>query len=157
MKALGTGHSAGVLWRDVEVVRLGGPPQLRFHGGAARHASPPCTRRSPCSPSHIPTRWRWRRCASRCQPVSSFPRLEPALVRPSRAATTASLRLRPHPHDPPPPPSRSGPPCSRFARHTTSTSHRRLAATGATERCWQVALDRTHREPLTLHVEGAAP
>jgi holo-[acyl-carrier protein] synthase len=36
MKALGTGHSHGVLWRDVEVVRAGGPPQLRFHGGAAR-------------------------------------------------------------------------------------------------------------------------
>src|SRR5258708_13849713 len=32
MKALGTGHSAGVLWRDVEVVRHGGPPQLLFHG-----------------------------------------------------------------------------------------------------------------------------
>ena len=37
MKALGTGHSQGVLWRDIEVVREpGGPPQLRFHGGAAR-------------------------------------------------------------------------------------------------------------------------
>lgn len=36
MKALGTGHSRGVLWRDIEVVRQGGPPQLRFHGGAAR-------------------------------------------------------------------------------------------------------------------------
>src|SRR5947208_6273854 len=36
MKALGTGHSAGVLWRDVEVVRHGGPPQLQLHGGAAR-------------------------------------------------------------------------------------------------------------------------
>jgi holo-[acyl-carrier protein] synthase len=36
MKALGTGHSQGVLWRDVEVVRRGGPPQLRLHGGAAR-------------------------------------------------------------------------------------------------------------------------
>ncbi len=36
MKALGTGHSHGVLWRDVEVLRPGGPPQLRFHGGAAR-------------------------------------------------------------------------------------------------------------------------
>ncbi len=34
MKALGTGHSQGVLWRDVEVVRRHGPPQLRFHGGA---------------------------------------------------------------------------------------------------------------------------
>ncbi|MGE5243855.1 MAG: holo-ACP synthase [Betaproteobacteria bacterium] len=36
MKALGTGHSQGVLWRDVEVVRHGGPPRLQFHGGAAR-------------------------------------------------------------------------------------------------------------------------
>jgi holo-[acyl-carrier protein] synthase len=36
MKALGTGHTQQVLWRDVEVVRHGGPPQLRFHGGAAR-------------------------------------------------------------------------------------------------------------------------
>src|SRR5213078_1385170 len=36
MKALGTGHSQGVLWRDVEVVRRGGPPQLALHGGAAR-------------------------------------------------------------------------------------------------------------------------
>src|SRR3954468_11400430 len=39
MKALGTGHSQGVLWRDVEVVRGGGPPQLRLHGGAARRFS----------------------------------------------------------------------------------------------------------------------
>ena len=36
MKALGTGHSPEVLWRDIEVVRHGGPPQLEFHGGAAR-------------------------------------------------------------------------------------------------------------------------
>jgi holo-[acyl-carrier protein] synthase len=36
MKALGTGHSQGVLWRDVEVVRHGGPPQLALHGGAGR-------------------------------------------------------------------------------------------------------------------------
>jgi holo-[acyl-carrier protein] synthase len=39
MKALGTGHSRGVLWKDIEVVRVGGPPQLRLHGGAARHAA----------------------------------------------------------------------------------------------------------------------
>src|SRR5918999_4729956 len=40
MKALGTGHSRGVLWRGIEVVRApGGPPQLRFHGGAARRMS----------------------------------------------------------------------------------------------------------------------
>lgn len=36
MKALGTGHSRGVIWRDIEVFRAGGPPQLRFHGGAGR-------------------------------------------------------------------------------------------------------------------------
>ena len=36
MKALGTGHTQGVLWRDVEVVRWGGPPQLQLQGGAAR-------------------------------------------------------------------------------------------------------------------------
>ena len=35
MKALGTGHTQHVLWRDVEVVRHGGPPMLRFHNGAA--------------------------------------------------------------------------------------------------------------------------
>ena len=39
MKALGTGHSQGVLWRDIEVVRVGGPPQLRLHGGAAARAA----------------------------------------------------------------------------------------------------------------------
>ncbi len=38
MKALGTGHSRGVLWRDIEVIRYAGPPQLRLHGGAARRA-----------------------------------------------------------------------------------------------------------------------
>src|SRR3984893_16075543 len=36
MKALGTGHTQGVLWRDIEVVRHGGPPQLRLQGGAQR-------------------------------------------------------------------------------------------------------------------------
>ena len=35
MKALGTGHAMGVLWRDVEVIRHGGPPQLQLHGAAA--------------------------------------------------------------------------------------------------------------------------
>ena len=37
MKALGTGHSRGVVWRGIEVVREAGPPRLRFHGAAARH------------------------------------------------------------------------------------------------------------------------
>lgn len=36
MKALGTGQSDGVLWRDVEVVWVDGVPRLRFHGGAAK-------------------------------------------------------------------------------------------------------------------------
>ena len=36
MKALGTGHSLGVLWKDIEVLRHGGPPQLRLTGGALR-------------------------------------------------------------------------------------------------------------------------
>ena len=35
MKALGTGHSQGVFWTGIEVVRHHGPPSIRFHGGAA--------------------------------------------------------------------------------------------------------------------------
>lgn len=35
MKALGTGHSHGVFWRGIEVVRHYGPPRLEFHEGAA--------------------------------------------------------------------------------------------------------------------------
>ena len=35
MKALGTGFSRGVHWTGIEVVRHHGPPQLKFHGGAA--------------------------------------------------------------------------------------------------------------------------
>ncbi len=38
MKALGTGLSQGVLWKDIEVVRGGGPPRLELRGGAARRA-----------------------------------------------------------------------------------------------------------------------
>ena len=36
MKALGTGHSRGVLWKDIEVFRQFGPPELRLTGGALR-------------------------------------------------------------------------------------------------------------------------
>jgi holo-[acyl-carrier protein] synthase len=36
MKALGTGHSRGVFWTGIEVVRRHGPPRLEFHGGAAQ-------------------------------------------------------------------------------------------------------------------------
>ena len=35
MKALGTGHSRGVFWTAIEVVRRHGPPRIVFHGGAA--------------------------------------------------------------------------------------------------------------------------
>jgi holo-[acyl-carrier protein] synthase len=39
MKALGTGHSRGVYWMGIEVVRRpGSPPQLQFHEGAAARA-----------------------------------------------------------------------------------------------------------------------
>lgn len=36
MKALGTGFSHEVWWRDIEIVRPGGPPRLVFHNGARR-------------------------------------------------------------------------------------------------------------------------
>jgi len=40
MKALGTGWSHGVRWRDVEVVRQpGGRPTMTFHGKAAEFAA----------------------------------------------------------------------------------------------------------------------
>jgi holo-[acyl-carrier protein] synthase len=40
MKALGTGYAQGVVWKDIEVVRHGGPPQLQLRGpAAARFAS----------------------------------------------------------------------------------------------------------------------
>jgi holo-[acyl-carrier protein] synthase len=55
MKALGTGHSRGVLWRDVEVVRRGGPPQLTLHGGAARRFEAIGGRRSLLTITHSDT------------------------------------------------------------------------------------------------------
>jgi holo-[acyl-carrier protein] synthase len=55
MKALGTGHSRGVLWKDIEVVRLGGPPRLQLHGGAARRADAMQVRRSLLTITHSET------------------------------------------------------------------------------------------------------
>jgi holo-[acyl-carrier protein] synthase len=55
MKALGTGHSHGVLWRDVEVVRRGGPPQLQLHGGAGRRLLAIGGRRSLVTITHTET------------------------------------------------------------------------------------------------------
>ena len=52
MKALGTGHSRGVLWKDVEVFRVGGPPQLRLHGAAARIAEQMGVQRSLLTITH---------------------------------------------------------------------------------------------------------
>jgi phosphopantetheinyl transferase (holo-ACP synthase) len=55
MKALGTGHSRGVLWRDIEVVRGGGPPRLQLHGGAAHRAEGMQVRRSLLTITHSDT------------------------------------------------------------------------------------------------------
>lgn len=52
MKALGTGHSQGVLWKDIEVFRDFGPPQLRLHGGAARRADTMHVRKSLLTITH---------------------------------------------------------------------------------------------------------
>lgn len=55
MKALGTGHSRGVLWKDIEVVRHGGPPQLRLTGGALRRFEALHARRSLVTITHAET------------------------------------------------------------------------------------------------------
>jgi holo-[acyl-carrier protein] synthase len=55
MKALGTGHSRGVLWKDIEVIRLGGPPRLQLHGGAARRAAAMHVQRSLLTITHSET------------------------------------------------------------------------------------------------------
>ena len=55
MKALGTGHSRGVLWRDIEVLRHGGPPQLRLTGGALRRFEAMRGRRSLLTITHADT------------------------------------------------------------------------------------------------------
>jgi holo-[acyl-carrier protein] synthase len=55
MKALGTGHTQGVLWKDIEVIRGGGPPQLQLHGGAARRADSMKVRRTLVTITHAET------------------------------------------------------------------------------------------------------
>ena len=55
MKALGTGHSQGVLWRSIEVVRTAGPPQLTFHDGAAARFALLHARRALLTISHSQT------------------------------------------------------------------------------------------------------
>jgi holo-[acyl-carrier protein] synthase len=55
MKAIGTGHAFGVLWRDLEVVRQSGPPQLQFHNAAARHFARLGARRALLTITHTDT------------------------------------------------------------------------------------------------------
>jgi holo-[acyl-carrier protein] synthase len=55
MKALGTGHSRGVLWKDIEVVRHNGPPQLRLTGGALRRFHSLNARRTLVTITHADT------------------------------------------------------------------------------------------------------
>jgi holo-[acyl-carrier protein] synthase len=55
MKALGTGHSQGVLWKDIEVIRSFGPPQLRLTGGALRRFEKMHGRRSLLTLTHAET------------------------------------------------------------------------------------------------------
>ena len=53
MKALGTGWSRGVRWRDCEVVRLpGGRPTITFHGKAAEFAAKLGAKNAALSLSH---------------------------------------------------------------------------------------------------------
>src|SRR3954452_1144416 len=55
MKALGTGHARGVLWKDIEVLRHGGPPQLRLTGGALKRFDALAARRSLVTITHADT------------------------------------------------------------------------------------------------------
>ncbi|HTC45874.1 MAG TPA: holo-[acyl-carrier-protein] synthase [Candidatus Aquilonibacter sp.] len=53
MKALGTGWSRGVRWRDCEVIRMtGGRPTIAFHGKAAEHAATLGVKNAALSISH---------------------------------------------------------------------------------------------------------
>jgi holo-[acyl-carrier protein] synthase len=53
MKALGTGWSHGVRWRDCEVVRLpGGRPTIKFHGKAGEIAAELGVKNAALSLSH---------------------------------------------------------------------------------------------------------
>jgi holo-[acyl-carrier protein] synthase len=52
MKALGTGRALGVLWKNIETIRRGGPPQLQLHGSAARRAEAMGVRKSLVTITH---------------------------------------------------------------------------------------------------------
>lgn len=56
MKALGTGWSRGIRWRDIEVYRQpGSRPTIRFHGKAAEFAAKLKAQNVALSLSHTPT------------------------------------------------------------------------------------------------------
>ena len=55
MKALGTGQARGVSWKDIEVIRGGGPPRLKLHGGAAARAAALGVRQSLLTITHAQT------------------------------------------------------------------------------------------------------
>ena len=55
MKALGTGLTRGVVWKDIEVFRRGGPPQLRLSGAALRRFESMQARRSLLTITHAET------------------------------------------------------------------------------------------------------
>lgn len=52
MKVLGTGWSAGVAWRDIEILRAGGRPEASLKGAAARRAKKIGVKRIHLSLSH---------------------------------------------------------------------------------------------------------
>lgn len=53
LKALGTGKSGGIRWRDVEITRApGGPPQLQFHGLAQKRFEAVGAKRASVSLTH---------------------------------------------------------------------------------------------------------
>ena len=55
MKALGTGLTCGVVWKDIEVYRRGGPPQLRLSGAALRQSEAMRAMRSLLTITHAET------------------------------------------------------------------------------------------------------
>ena len=55
IKALGNRQTSGVAWRDNEVIRRGGPPQLRMSGAALRHFEAMQARRSLVTITHAQT------------------------------------------------------------------------------------------------------
>ena len=140
MKALGTGHSRGVLWKDIEVVRVGGPPQLRLHGGAARRADSHARR---AQPRHHHAFRDARACAG-----DAARRLIPLRVPPRSTAVVASAprRRAPSPGHILEAPRRTTLPLNGFRRHL-----RRRPASGTD--CLRVGCSRASAAPAAFWLE----